>query len=379
VKAFPNSLADQLRWREVTDALMGPAASAVLQTVAEHPEAFLGSDFASDKALGALTQALLKQASASGIGHQFTQQGLLGLYRAPLAVAAAKPQLFVGQGPGAQDQLARSLLSGFADVLGAAKPPFDGQVGVALAQAALTAVSDNVHRFASANNAWEQTAADLVKTLVDSLKGVVGGNQALAGVFSKTQLIELGRVLLTDIARTPSMVAGSDHKALRGVVVAITSAMRADDDLLLNGDEWIQIARVAAEEAARNPGRLFKLDAADPDAVLAGKLIALVLHAASSAFDTNPDRSVLFGHTLQQAIIMVVRAASGNPHAAQTQLLAIQTLLQNLNEFVAANSTRHGNQEWLRLLQKLLRATLDGNPVPVLTTHSAATLLKGAA
>ena len=33
VEAFPDSLADQLRWREVSDAIMGPAASALLNTV----------------------------------------------------------------------------------------------------------------------------------------------------------------------------------------------------------------------------------------------------------------------------------------------------------------------------------------------------------
>ena len=50
----------------MADALLGPAASAAISTVAANPAAFLGATFDPNRAIGALTQAMLKQAATTG-------------------------------------------------------------------------------------------------------------------------------------------------------------------------------------------------------------------------------------------------------------------------------------------------------------------------
>lgn len=375
--AFPDSLADQLRWREVGDTIMGPATSALLNTVASNPAAFLGSDFSTEKAAGALTQALLKQAAETGITQQFSREGLLALYSAALNVAAERPQLFLGTDDRPEDELARDLLAGFANVLQGSPPPFDGDVGIQLAEAALNAVSDNLHGFIDDDNPWENAAADMVKSFVDSMSGALSENRSLGTVFSRAQLVDLGRVLLTHISDSPSMVLGSDNQALQAVLAAVTTAMAADDDLLLNGDEWIQIAAVAASEAAANPVRLFNLDPNNPGDVLAGRVMSMVVKSAIAARRADGGKSVLFGATLARTLMMVLEAVSGRAQDIGDNLPAFETLLADLNGFVAANSGRFGSDEWLELMASLLPLVLDGKDLPPFTVVAMTAILRG--
>ncbi|TQV87073.1 hypothetical protein [Aliikangiella coralliicola] len=360
IDQFPDDLSGQLHWQAVTDAIVGPAAKVMLTTVANSPTTFLGSDFSGDKALGALTTALLTQAAETGLDEQFTQEGLLGLYQAALGVVAEKPQLFVGAGGRTQDQFAKDLLSGFATVLQNMQPPFDNELSTELVKVALSTVGQNVHRFADGSNAWEKTAADLVKTFTDSFSEIVGSGKPLDSVFSRPQLIELGRVLLTNISASPSMILESNNASLEGILVAITNAMKADEHLLLSGNDWIEIVAIASKEAAANPGRLFDLDADNPDDILAGQLITLVLNAASEAITTNKDKAVLFGNTLKEAIAIVLQSSSGKAKEALENLQQVQQLLQSLNALVAGNSGQFGSEEWLELFQSLLGKALEG-------------------
>jgi hypothetical protein len=379
VEALPNSITEQLKWGEIADALMGPAASAALQTVARHQAAFLGEDFDPDRALGAVTQALFLEAAKNGLRDKLTSEGLLGLYKAVLAVAAERPQLFLGDRERPQDELARELFSSFAELLGESPPPFDGEVGIALASAALGAVGNNIHRFVNDSDPWEQTAAEMVRSLTTKFKNALETNEKLNSVFSTSQLIELGRILLSRVVETPEMILGSDNQAWQGVLTAVATAMKEDTNLLLAGDDWLEIVKAAAEEGAANPARLFRLNPANPEDVLAGKLISAILKSAGAIIETPglQDKTVLFGKTLREAIIIVLRATSGNPQAAQKHLGKIEKLITKLNEFVAKNHLQYGNKEWLRLFGILLSALLDGQDISDLTEETANELLQG--
>lgn len=378
VKALPDTITEQLKWREVADAIMGPAASAVLQTVASHQTAFLGSDFKPDQALGAVTQSLFLEVAKDGLKDQFTREGLIGLYKAALNVAAEKPQLFL-EGEEPKVDFARDLFSNFADVFRKAPPPFDGEVVVALAGASLEAVGNNIHQFVNDTDPWGQTAADMVQSLTVKFKDALDTNKKLNSVFSKEQLIEVSRILLSRMAETPQMVLGSGNKAWEGLLTVVTAAMKEDKNLLLTGDDWIQIVKTATDEAAANPARLFQLNPNDPEDILAAKLIGVVLKSAGEILKT-PDlkgKTVLFGKTLREAIIVVLRATSGNPQDAQKTLTQIEDLVKELNVLVSQNHNRFGSKEWLRLFRVLLGALLDGKSIPELTEESANDILQG--
>jgi hypothetical protein len=378
IKSLPEDITEQFKYRMVTEALIGPAASTAMQTLAKHPDVFLGGSFKPEKAIGALTQALFKQAAQTGLRDQFTKEGLINLYQSALEVAVQHPQLFLGDDEQPKDQLVRDLFMNFTTLLKDSPPPFDGSVGSRLAAAALETISSNAHRFAHAGEAWDKTAADLVAVLTEQLGKAFLQKSDLERIFSKDQLVELGRVFLTQVAATPEMITGH-REALSQMVGAITQAMVNDQNLLLNGKDWIEIAKVAAEEAAANPHRLFKLDMDDPTEALAARVIGVMLQSAEDIVNQPDSRSktVLFGKTLREAIIIGLRATAGKPAAVAQRLQEIEVLVRTLSEFVAGNAGNFGNKEWLNLFQMLLARVLLDQELPQLTVDSVNDLLAG--
>lgn len=379
IDKLPHGITEQIKWREIADAIMGPAAKAALLTVAKHQTAFLGKDLDPDKALGAVTRALFLEAAEDGLKDQFTREGLLGLYSAALGVAAERPQLFLGDGQRPEDEFARELFSNFSNVLRNSHPPFDGEVGIALASAALGAVGNNIHRFVDDTGLWAQTAAEMVNFLITKFESALDANEKIKSVFSSSHLIELGRILLSRVAVTPSMILGSENEAWKGVLTSVATAIAADTKLLLSGNDWLEIVKVAAEEVATNPERLFRLNPDDLEDVLASKLISVILTSAGAIIETDDlkGKTVLFGKTLREAIIIVLRATSGNAQAAQENLNKIAKLTQEITEFVAQNHLQYGSKEWLRLFRILLSSLLDGKGIPDLTIETANGLLQG--
>jgi hypothetical protein len=377
IDAMPTSITEQIKYREVVDALMGPAASAALQTVADNPAAFWGDDFGASTAVGALTQALLAQAAKIGLRQSFTQEGLIQLYKALLGVAATKPNLFAAADGTPRMDLAADLLARFAEGLIAAPPPFSGKVGVELAAAALDTMGRYAYRFADPTRPWEKAAAAMAAQTMAGLAKALAAGPAGNALFSTDQLIELGRILLAQIGATPEMVTGREE-VLSQLVAAVAQAMAADTKLLLDGDDWLEIVRVMAEEAARNPGRLFKLDPGDAAQAAAADIVRTVLEGAATAIEDHRSggATVLFGRTLRAAIILSLRLFSGNPRVAEQALPVLKVKIDELNALVATHADRFGSTQWLSLFQLLLDTVIRGEDPPKLTADNALALLK---
>jgi hypothetical protein len=174
------------------------------------------------------------------------------------------------------------------------------------------------------------------------------------------------------------MIIGPED-ALAQLLGTVAKAMAKDDKLLLDGDDWLEIVKAAAQEAAANPARLFRLDPNDATQTLAAQVMKTILNSAGRILDEQSLRgkTVLFGKTLREATIMLLQATSGNPDGAQKNLLSIELLIASLNEFVAKNSDKFGNKEWLDLFRVLLTSVLEGRELDELTVESAKNLLMG--
>jgi hypothetical protein len=242
-------------------------------------------------------------------------------------------------------------------------------------------MSKNLAKFDDNDKPWEQTAAALLTNMIDTLIPVVGKQGALKNVFTEAQLTEYGRIILTQIGKSPSMIihasVNGENKVYSGLIKAMTRAMAADSKLLLSGDDWLKIAAVAAQEAATNPMRLFNLDPANPEHVLAGDLMSLMLNSASEFADLQGNKSVLFGQVLADAIAIMLSATSGKVSAVLLKMDDMKTMMTQLNTFMADGVNEYGSKEFLIIFRGLLQKVLIDIEVPQLTQELVVGLLTG--
>jgi hypothetical protein len=376
VEALPDSIDKQVAYRDLVDILAGPAAEAAFTLLAENTEAYLGKGFANDKALGAVTNALfesIKLTSHEGtIVDVFSEQGLIRLYQAGLGVAVERPELFIGGSDSAKQELFGDLLSGTATTLRAHRR-FKGPIGVSLAAMAIETVGDNAPALLkfNPNEPWEKVALTALEQvtagLSDALKNLdaSGSPKGALKAFSDEQLHELGRVVLSQAAKTPGML-GIQRSEVQAIVAGIAEAMAADDNLLLSADEWINIAGVAAQKAAANPGRLFGISTDDQGGVLAVMVISSVLKTAGDAWSAGgrTDLQLLYGETLEAVIEAVIEALAGNiAGLTQNQQIVEQFLQQQLAD-ASANPEKYGSEGFLNVFRQLVGNVIASGKLP---------------
>lgn len=379
IDSLPEDLSEQLDFRRALDAISGPALSAAMATIAEYPAAFLGDDFDATSAIGAVTQAVLLQASETGFDDLFTRGGLDQVYSAALGVAARRPELFVRDDGSDENDIARQLVARFATVLRDDIANDGIRVGAELGAAVLGVIGDNVHLYFDDADNWDSLAADLLESILGELESAVasGGPGALRRAFAREQVVELGRIVLGQIASTPSMISAGNAEVTR-LVGIVARLIAADEDLLLTSDDWLAIAAVILDEAAANPGRLFDISDANGTPA-AERLIGVLLGTAAENLTTagRVNGAVLFGETLREAIVILVVAAAGNAGAAAESIDAIRDLAARLAEFVSEHRARFGSREWLALFDELLASVLGGEPRPDITIAVAESILEG--
>jgi hypothetical protein len=376
VEALPESIAEQIHYRDLVDALAGPSAEAAFKLLAENTETYLGKNFADDKALGAVTSALfeeIKDATHDGsIVDVFSEQGVIRLYQAGLGVAVERPGLFIGDDDSAKTKLFQELLSGTASTL-RANPRFAGPVGASLAAMVVEVVGYNAPALLklNPNEPWEKVAVTALEQVTTGLADALNNLDANGSVkgalklFSDGQLLELGRVILAQVAQTPGML-GIQRSELQSIVAGMAEAMAGDDNLLLSADEWIEIAGVAAQKAASNPGRLFGLSTDDQGAALAVTVIKSVLGVAGKTWTASgrSDRPLLFGETLEAALEAVIEALAGNVTAIADQPELVDQFLQKLLTKASENPEKIGSEGLLKVLRAFIGTVLASGALP---------------
>ena len=356
------------------DTLLGPVASAAFKTLAEHQEAFLGGKFSDSKAVGALSKTLfgtIAEAGKTDIRDVFTDDGLVQVYQALLGVMVNRPELFVGRGEEAEDKLKQDLLRNFAAVLKKSPPPFNDELAAPLTIAALDSLGKYAANSLDKDDAWEAVAEKSIVAFVEGLKhGLKNGSleETIVKVLSREQIVVFAEIFFNQAAKTPGMLLPkSAEKELENLVGAVAHTMALDAAKLLSGDDWLAIAQVAAAEAAKNPNRLFNIDASDPEGQLAAQLIKQLLLGAADSFgeEARKDGKIMFGETLRQVIITSFKAAAGNIGGAAEHLGELQALEKRVNKLAADNKQRIGAREAILLFEQLITTVIDDGRVVV--------------
>jgi hypothetical protein len=369
VDALPENIADQVRYRDLIDALAGPSAVAAFELLADNTQSYLGKRFADDRALGAVTTALFREiqsvADAKTIADVFSEQGLIRLYQAGLGVAVDRPELFIDETGSPKSDLYRELLRGAASTF-RAHPRFEGPVGASLAAMAVTAVGSSAPALLKLDpgQPWEKIAVTLIEQISVSLSAGLQSGGALAA-FDDEQLLELARLVLVQVADTPGML-GVNRTEVQSIVAGIAEAMANDDNLLLSADEWLAIAALVAERAAANPGRLFGLSPASPEGALAVGVMKSILTVATGAWTAagRSGRPVLFGATLEAAMEAALDALAGPVTGLAQNTAVLGEFVQQILDAVAADPEKFGSEGFLKVLRALINEVFASGALP---------------
>tara|TARA_R110002110_G_scaffold414147_1_gene643159 strand:+ start:15120 stop:17021 length:1902 start_codon:yes stop_codon:yes gene_type:complete len=380
----PGSLQKQIAWRDVTDAVLGPAIGSAMEVVASQPNAFLGRKFAAEKAAGVMIAGVLTASAQHG--ERFSKEGLLAVFRAAVHVAAENPALVLGDlidkdlsepdSRSAIEALGVSVFDSVLEVLDTKEGPFRGDLGVAIAAAVIAGVRKAGPAIIDKNAPWEITTQQLLDQILGGMsEALLDDNKSLKStVFTEATLVELARVVVDQVAKTPHMLVGNNED-VRRIVASMARAIAADEKLLLTEGDWKQIAAVAAQEAALNPARLFGLNEKSLNGMLADDVIRRLLNAASEDVRKQGGNSLMVGETLRFAVITTLRGIAGNVDKALSNRVQIETLANKLNAALADKTYEFGGKEWQHLFKMLLPSVLKNGTVPELTDAKIAELL----
>lgn len=387
IEALPADLETQYKWSAIIEALSGPAFGAALGVMSNNPAAFFGTKFETGKAAGAILQKVLLDAAETSLEEVLSPAGMQDIVRSAVTAVAENPKLFV-EGSGATENFKRDLLSKVAQSIKDAPSPFNGDIGAAIASAAIDALKNNATALLEVHDDWDEVVKSATDMVFEGFKiGIIESDgDALEKIFTTEQLKEIGRVFLSEVATNPSIVIsklddGTQTKELRNVVAAVAAAMVADKKLLLSGNDWMVIARVATEEVARNPGVLVGLSNEKPeDAILSG-LLTTLLTVAGEGFATGSRAkgNVAFGETLREAAIVTVRAASINigSLAQRDKRAEIGKLVAWLKKEGENDPTKFGSKEWLKIYKAWLPRVITAGQFAPPTPAEIETILRG--
>jgi hypothetical protein len=390
VANFRDQTIQRRRLNEYRDLLLGPMAQEAINAVVRHQRQFLGSRFAKNTGLGAVTEAILKTVAQQGDLQQVLEREVwVRVYGTVLDVAIERPELFVREDSAQATDFGRNLVQTVASRLKGMTPPFTEALAAMIAADTIGVLSRHTVILFDQDTPWEMVTGEAVGSVLDSIStGMHAGLQAetlengtvrpgeaiLKRVFSEDQVAALVRIFTNQVAKTPGMLLERDTRdEVKALVAGVARAISDSNRSLLSSEDWLEIAAVVSEEAARNPGRLFKIvdddgNPVSPEQEFAVRLIKGLLNAAAADLRIRGRfrGSVLFGATLRAVIEETIVTASGNVELAVSNDAALIKLVERINSIQGTSATCFGRNEWLRIFRRYLKLVLlseDGQAV----------------
>jgi hypothetical protein len=390
VANFRDETIQRRRLNEFRDLLLGPMAQEAINAVARHQRQFLGSRFDKHSGMGAVTEAILQTVAQQGDMRQVLKREVwIRVYGAILDVAIERPELFVEEDSAQASDFGRNLVQTVASRLKDMTPPFTEALAVTIVADTIGMLSRHTVILFDQDTPWEMVTGEAVGSVLESIsKGmhdglqaetlengtVRGGEAILKRVFSEDQVAALVHIFTDQVAKTPGMLLDRDTRdEVRALVAGIARVISDSNRSLLSSEDWLEVAAVVSQEAAKNPGRLFKIIDDDGNPVSPGhefavRLIKGLLNAAAADFRIRgrSQGSVLFGETLRVVIEDTIVTAAGNVELAVNNEAALIRLVDRINSIQGTHAAGFGRNEWLDIYHRYFKLVLlseDGQAV----------------
>lgn len=366
---LPENFNELFKYQEIVETLVSESAAAALSIISAKTDVYFGDKFVNDKALGAVTQALLattaQATKENNILKVFSKQSIKTLFESALTVAIEKPDLFVKDGAGGDNhQLLIDLFVGSSETIKQANTKgFNKEIGVSFISMVIKTVGQNADALLKINPAkpWNEVALKIIQDITDGLGEAVAKNERF-NLFSQEQQHRFGLVILEQISETPTMLGANDAE-LKKVISAVASAMAEDNNFLISNEEWIQIAAIAAGAAASDPAKLFNIDADNNAEKLGMVVIKSFLTAANDAWK-NTKNTPIKGYTLASAIKIVIDTLKDNITGVKNNPQAINDYIQRLKDKVIQNPDEWGSKAILKFISDTIESVLATGTLP---------------
>lgn len=227
----------------------------------EHSELFLRSDGGGhDMVRQTLRQVL---AGLKGHEHRFTGETMELVFRSALRAAAEYPD-FLGD-----RDLLRDLIHDALEALAKRNAQTFSDKAGAVLLGVLRAVEEHGNDLLSQTAGGDRTRllALGISAIGASLSSRLAGSGDVKSLLSKSQLVDLSRIALEQVAKDPEVLLRSDGEQAERTLLAqvIGSAARAlgeSPSQLVTGEGFLRLVEVATDTALRNADRLVDLDTA---------------------------------------------------------------------------------------------------------------------
>jgi hypothetical protein len=367
----------------VRDTVLGPVVTAAITTLARNQGAFLGEAFAPGTALGILASTFLTLEIKDGdsrnhIKSVFSEDGLIRVAKSALTLAATRPELIVGkdaEGDGrVRAPLRRTARRQRAEIRAAAQQQDRvHQAGRGRARLA----GDEQHRLLRSQGSLARRGVEAAR---HGARRHRPGPRAGRRVGWRRQArrdcaplhqarLHRGepRRLCQDLLRSGGAHAG--HAGRQGSELGAEIRRRVGHARAGEAGGQAALARQHPRDRRRRrrgggeePGAPVPPRSARPEESLAASLIAKLLTAASGQLRDGAGRAVgavMFGDTLKEAIVVTLRAASGNAVRATLNQDRLLELVDALNALATSRELPIGRKEWLFLFRGLVAQALQ--------------------
>lgn len=352
-----NELSRQQLFRRIGSSILRGGGAAF----AENIHLFLPGDGTAQKLVGqTLTQVL---AGLNGKEDLFTSESIEVIFKSALRVAAENGALVT------DDKVLQELITRVLTVVGDQQwnRLFSSATAASVLVEALEVFRENMETLIDPKNPKEQLLANALAAMAGSLSAKLAGGGSVQDLLSRSQLLDLTRVIFGEVAKHPDLLVGGSAGDPKNTVLAqvIGSVARAlgDDPLgMTNGAGFVELVQIALAVTVQNADKLVDTKSTSPTTNLLFSLLKQIVTAVTEASDP---RQLLSRAVFVDIVRRVLATASANlqvlvgsqPKAVQGTVAAALELASG----ALANQVNGANLPLLiqQLLHQVLWEELD--------------------
>jgi len=298
-----NELSRQQLFRRIGSSILRGGAAAFSQ----HISLFLPGDGPAQKLVGqTLTQVL---AGLNGKEDLFTTESIELIFQSALRVTAENSALVTN------NQVLQELITHVLDVVADQQwnKLFSSATAAAVLHEALEVARENIETLIDPKNPKEQLLATALAAMAGSLSSKLAGGGSVQDLLSRTQLLDLTRIIFDQVAKHPELLVGSaadpKNTVLAQVIGSVARALGDDPLLVTQGAGFVQLVQLALTVAVQNADQLIDTKSASPTTNLLYNLLKQVVTAVTTVKDP---RQLVSRDVFVEIVRRVLATASAN-------------------------------------------------------------------